>query len=370
MKTMWLVGWAAMAAVCMGQGAPAPAAAELKRVQEAEFGAMADGSAVKIYTLTNSKGMSARIVTYGGTIAGIKAPDKTGALTNVVATADTWQQSQRYNLQAQTIGRVANRIAGAKFTLDGKEYATQANNGAHTLHSGAANFGTRNWGGKVLDAAANEGAVQLTLVSKDGDGGFPGTLTLKVTYSLNDSNEFTLAYEATADKATPVNVTNHAYFNLAGAPGWGNAGGAAAPASTDQELWIDADKYLIADATLIPTGAIAPVKETPLDFTRAAIIGSRMAALAPMRSYDHAFVLNSGGGKMATVARLRDPKSGREMEVRTDQPGLQIYSGQRAGIAVETQHHPDSVHHDNFPSIVLKPGDVMRSRTTYAFSAK
>lgn len=369
MKTMRLIGLAFMAAACMGQGTAAPATVELKRVQEAEFGTMADGSAVKIYTLTNSKGMSARILTYGGTIAGIKAPDKAGTLTNVVATADTWQQSQRFNMQAQTIGRVANRIAGAKFTLDGKEYMTQANNGVHTLHSGAANFGTRNWEGKIVDGAANEGAVQLTLVSKDGDGGFPGTLTLKVTYSLNDNNEFTLAYEASTDKSTPVNVTNHAYFNLAGAPGWGNAAGAAVPAAADQELWIDAEKYLITDAGLIPTGELAVVAGAPLDFTKPAVIGSRSGTPA-MRIYDHAFVLNSGGGKMATVARLRDPRSGREMEVRTDQPGLQVYSGNRAGVALETQHHPDSMHHEKFPSIILKPGEAMRTRTTYAFSAK
>ena len=277
-------------------------------------------------------------------------------------------------MQAQTIGRVANRIAGGKFTVDGKEYTVGTGN---VLHSGNTNFGTHVWDAKALEPTAHEGAVQLTMVSKDGDGGFPGNLTLKVTYSLNDDNEFKLAYEATTDKATPVNVTNHAYFNLAGAPGWGNAaparGGPAAaggpPPAADLELWVDADKYLVADAGLIPTGEMKAVAGTALDFTKPTVIGSRMAQLAPARSYDHAFVLNSGG-KMATVARLRDPKSGRVMEVKTDQPGLQVYTGQAAGVALETQHHPDSLHHENFPPIIVKPGETFKTTTIYAFSAK
>ena len=311
METRTIIGWALLtAALAMGQTTPAtsPAATTgpLLRVAESDFGTT-DGKTVKLFTLTNSKGMQARICTYGGTIAGIKVPDKDANATNVVACADTLQRTIGFAMQAQTIGRVANRIAGGKFTLDGKDYATQVNNGPNTLHSGNANFGTRVWDAKALEPKEHEGAVQLTMVSKEGDGGFPGTLTLKVTYSLNDDNEFSLAYEATTDKATPVNVTNHAYFNLAGAPGWGNPtparGATAMSVGSDQELWIDADKYLVADSNLVPTGEMKPVKDTPLDFTKQLVIASRVAQLAPMRNYDHAFVLNSGGGKMAAVAR-------------------------------------------------------------------
>jgi aldose 1-epimerase len=270
-------------------------------------------------------------------------------------------------MQAQTIGRVANRIGGAKFTLDGQEYTTQANNGVNTLHSGDASFGNRLWEGKALTPREHEGSAQLTFVSKDGDGGFPGTLTLKVTYTLTDDNEFRLDYEAITDKTTIINVTNHAYFNLSGAPGWGNA---TADPIADHEVWIDADKYLLTGAGLLPTGQFAPVAGTALDFTKPTAIGVRAAQLAPARNFDHGYLLNSGGGKMALVARLRDPKSGREMEVRTDQPGLQLYTGQRTGVALETQHHPDSIHHDNFPNTILKPGDTFMTTTIYAFSAK
>lgn len=350
--------------VSLGQSAPS----SVQRITETPFGDMPDGAPVKLFTLTNSHGMQVRICTYGGTIAGVKVPDRDGHIGNVEACADTLQQTLRFTMQAQTIGRVANRIAGGTFTLDGKEYTTQVNNGPNTLHSGNANFGTKNWQGRALPPKEHEASAELTYVSKDGDGGFPGTLTLKVTYTLTDDNALRLDYQATSDKATPVNVTNHAYWNLAGAPGWGNA--LQVTPAGDQELWIDADKYLLTDNNLVPTGVMAPVGGTPLDFTKAMVINARVGQLAPMRNYDHAFVLNSGGGKPALVARLRDPKSGREMEVRTDQPGLQLYTGQRFGVALETQHHPDSVHHDNFPSIILRPGETFKTTTIYTFSAK
>jgi aldose 1-epimerase len=339
----------------------APAA--MKRVEESNFGTMSDSGIVKLYTLTNAKGMQARVLSFGGLITGIKAPDKSGAFTNVVAGPDAWEQTQRFGMAAQTIGRVANRIAGAKFTLEGKEYTLQANNGGNTLHGGNSNFGTKLWEGKVLPDKPNEGSVQLTYVSKDGDGGMPGTLTLKVIYTLTDEDEFRLDYEATTDKTTVVNFTNHAYFNLSGATGWGNA--TATPVA-DHELWVDAEKYVVMNQTLIPTGEIVPVAGTAWDFTKPAAIGSR----APQRGYDHAFVLNSGGGELALVARLRGPKSGREMEGRTDQPGIQGYTGQRTRVALETQHHPDSIHHDIFPTTILKAGETFKTTTVYAFSAK
>jgi len=306
------------------------------------------------------------VMTLGAVIVGIKAPDKAGNAVNVVACGEAWAQAQRFGMQAQTVGPVVNRIAGAKFTLDGKEYTTQANNGGNTLHSGNANIGNKVWEGKVLAPKEHEGAAQLTYVSKDGDGGFPGAMTVKVTFALTDDNEFRIDYQATTDKTTIVNLTNHAYFNLAGAAGWGNATGAPI---ADQELWVDADKYLVTGAGLIPTGEIAPVAGTALDFTKPTVLGARTAQLAPARNYDHAYVLNNGG-KLALVARLRDPKSGREMEVRTDQPGLQVYTGQPTGVALETQHHPDSIHHENFPTTILKPGETFKTTTIFTFSAK
>jgi aldose 1-epimerase len=372
MATKLHIGLVALAlAMCMGQAAPgAPGAAGgaggIKRVEESTYGTMADGTVVKLYTFANAKGMQALVTTLGAVIVGIKVPDKAGNAANVVHCADSWEQAQRFNMQAQTIGPVVNRIAGAKFTLDGKEYTTQANNGGNTLHGGNANFGMKVWQGKALPPTDHAGAALLTYTSKDGDGGFPGALTVKVTFTVNDDNEFRIDYEATTDKTTLVNLTNHAYFNLSGATGWGNT---TASTIADEELWLDADKYLVTGAGLIPTGAFAPVAGTALDFTKPTALGARMAQLAPSRNYDHAYVLNNGG-KLALVGRLRDPKSGREMEVRTDQPGIQVYTGQPTAVALETQHHPDSIHHDNFPTTILKPGETFKSTTSYTFSAK
>jgi aldose 1-epimerase len=397
-------------ALCMGQATPpaAPTAAPagtFKRIEESDFGKLPDGTAIKAFTLTNAKGMKARVITYGAVIAGIQAPDKDGKLVNVVATPDDAAATPRFGQLAYTVGRYANRIGnGGKFTLDGTEITLPSagrgfggpggpggmrggpggargpatgpggpggpggarggmgggGGGQPVLHSGAANFGTKVWEGKALEPKATEASAQLTYFSKDGDGGFPGNLTLKLTYTLNDNNEFTLAYEATTDKTTVINVTNHAYFNLAGAAGFGFTGTQGPIA--DEELWVDSDKIL-ATQNLVPTGQFTDVVGTPFDFNKPTVIGSRNT------TYDTPFVLKTNG-KLATVARLRDPKSGREMEVRTDQPGLQVYTGGRTAIALESQHHPDSPNHPEFPTTTLKPGDTFKTTTIYAFSAK
>jgi aldose 1-epimerase len=363
MATKLPIGLVSLAlALCMGQAAP-PASAPLKRVEETTYGTMADGSVIKLYTFANAKGMQARVMTLGAQIVGIKVPDKAGVATNVVFCGEAWAQAQRFGMAAQTVGPVVNRIAGAKFTLEGKDYTLQANNGGNTLHSGGANFGGKVWQGKALPPTDHAGSAQLTYTSKDGDGGFPGAMTATVTFTVNDDNEFRIEYQATSDKTTIVNLTNHAYFNLNGAAGWGNS--TASPIATE-ELWIDADQVLVCGAGLIPTGAFAPVAGTALDFTKPIALGARAAQQA---SYDHAYVLKNGG-KLALVGRLRDPKSGREMEVRTDQPGIQVYTGQPTAVALETQHHPDSIHHDNFPTTILKPGETFKTTTVYAFSAK
>jgi aldose 1-epimerase len=364
MNTKLLIG-VVLAAVAFSAGCatfaqtPAAGGGELKRVEESDFGS-ANGAAIKAFTLTNAKGLKARVITYGAVIAGIQAPDKDGKLINVVACPDNAAATPRFQQLGYTVGRYANRIGnGGKFKLEGQDIALPSRGGQPVLHSGQANFGTKVWEGKALPAKEHEGSAEMTYVSKDGDGGFPGTLTLKLTFSLNDDNEFKLAYEATTDKTTVVNVTNHAYFNLAGAQGFGNT---TQGAIADEELWVDADKIL-AMANQVPTGQMTDVAGTPFDFNKATVIGSRNTM------YDTPYVLKNGG-KMATVARLRDPKSGREMEVRTDQPGLQVYTGGRTAIALETQHHPDSPNHPEFPTTVLKAGETFKTTTVYAFSAK
>jgi aldose 1-epimerase len=353
-----------LAAASLGQ--TQPSAAGGGRVESSDFGTMPDGAVVKKFTLHNSKGMTLKVISLGASITGLDMPDRTGAVASVIMGTDNFNQyRQNYQYQAAVVGRVGNRIANAKFTLDGKEYQLDANNGPHTLHGGRTGTGRKVWTGEPVDAGPHAAAVRFTYTSPDGEGGFPGTLTAKVTYSLTDDNELHLDYEATADKATPVNLTNHAYFNLAG-------GGSC----VDHELWIDADRYTATDAALIPTGQLAPVKGTPLDFTTPKKIGADMAALAAftprMNTYDFNFVLNAGGKGMATVARVSDPKSGRTMEVRTDQPGLQLYTGnaQHPAFCLESQHFPDSIHHPEFPNTVLRPGETYKTSTVYAFSIK
>lgn len=356
MTLVLTLGQAAGGGAAGGGGAPS------KTVQEEEWGRTADG-VVKRYTLRNSKGATVRLISLGAIITECSMPDREGKFASVIRGADNFAaySGRGFMAPAAVHGRVANRIANARFTLDGKEYALAANNGPHTLHGGRKGFAQCLWEGKVIDS--NDGqAVQFTYVSKDGEEGFPGNLTAKVTYTLTEKNELRLDYEATTDKPTLVNLTNHAYFNLAG-PDSNN--------QMDHELWIDADRYTVADATLIPTGEIAPVKGTPLDFTTAKKIGADIAKLRPqMQTYDHNLVLNSGGKSLALAARAVEPTSGRIMELHTDQPGMQLFTGRAGSFCLEPHHFPDSIHHPEFPSIVLRPGETFKSTTVLAFSAK
>lgn len=336
----------------------------VKRVEEREFGKTPEGMVVRLFTLRNAKGMSAKVMTYGAIITELQAPDRNGVLTNVVLSADTLDQYLKgFAGPAAVIGRVANRIAKARFTLDGVEYKLAANNGPNHIHGGRKGFAHVVWQANVVPASQREAAVQFTYLSKDGEEGYPGNLTVKVTYTLTDDNELRIDYEATTDEATPINLTNHAYFNLAGS---GNV--------LDHELWLAADRYTPADDQLIPTGEIASVKGTPLDFSAPTPIGARIEQLKPKpNGYDHNFVLNSDGKSLVLAARARDPRSGRVMEVRTTEPGVQLYTGnhlKHGGFCLETQHYPDSVNHPHFPSTILRPGQAFKSTTAFAFSTK
>ena len=344
------------------------------------FGKTADGTPVSIFTLTNQRGMRTRIMTRGGTIVELHVPDKQGKTADVVLGFDNLAgyESDANAFFGCITGRVANRIARGRFKLDGKEYTLAINNPPNHLHGGV----KRNLDKVVWNATVTEGghgpAVRLAYSSPDGEEGYPGKLDITVTYSLGENNDLRIEYQAVTDKPTPVNLTNHSYFNLAG------EGSATA---TDHELMIQADRYTVADETLIPTGEIASVAGTPLDFRTPRVIGERIEQLTntPYKGYDHNFVLNSQSGQLAMAARLRDPKSGRVLTVSTTEPGVQLYTGNflngqkgkggkpynhRGAVCLETQHYPDSVNRPEFPSVVLKPGETYRQVTVFAFSAE
>jgi aldose 1-epimerase len=338
-------------------------ASALTRLEETDFGTTPDGEKVQQFTLRNTNGMVLKVIGFGATMTELDVPDRNGVLANVVLgtnTLDAYLNS--FGTPASVMGRVANRIAFARFTLDGVEYRLPANAGKHTIHGGPKGFGRVIWHGEALPASKRSASVRFTYFSKDGDQGFPGNLTASVTYTLTDRNEVRLNYEATTDKATPINLTSHAYFNL---------GGHGGPIS-EYELWLAADRYTLADDTLIPTGEFGSVTGTPLDFTKPEKLGSRWDQLKPRAGvYDHNFVINKGGDNLlALAARVRDPESGRLMKVFTTQPGVQLYTGGPHAICLETQHYPDSINHPAFPSTVLRPGETFKSTTIFSFSAK
>ena len=347
-----------------------------KGVAKSSFGKTEDGAEVDLYTLTNANGLTMKVITYGGIITELQVPDRDGKLSDVVLGHDNLKGYLAGHPYFGAItGRVANRIAKGKFTVDGKEYTLAANNGPHSLHGGKKGFDKVIW----AESKSPLGAVAIVLryVSKDGEEGFPGTLDVIVSYTLTDKNELKIDYIATTDKATPINLTNHSYFNLAG-QGNGDILG--------HEMQIFADSYTPSDETLIPTGKIEPVKGTPFDFTEPVTIGKRIGELKGDPSgYDLNYVIRDGKG-LKLAARVTEPKSGRVMEVHTTEPGIQLYSGnfldgkdkgkggavykKHAGFCLETQHFPDSVNQKDFPSIVLRPGKTYTQTTVYSFSAK
>lgn len=342
-------------------------------VQSSRFGSLPDGTAAELYTLTNANGLIAKLTNYGTIITELHVPDRQGNLGDIVLGFDNLgQYLQGHPYFGATVGRFANRIAKGQFTLDGKTYNLAVNNGPNHLHGGRKGFDKVVWKAEPQAGAA----VRFTYTSPDGEEGYPGTLATTVIITLTDANELRIDYTATTDKPTPVNLTNHSYFNLAGA---GDV--------LSHEVMIAADHYTPPDAALIPTGEIRPVKGTPLDFTTPQNIGSRFAQLQTQPvGYDNNFVLRSGGRGLELAARVCEPTTGRVMEVHTTQPGTQFYTGnflngsltgkrgavyhRHTALCLETQHFPDSVNHPNFPSVILRPGQTYRQTTVHKFAVQ
>ena len=345
-------------------------------VEKSEFGTLEDGTVIEAFTLRNARGAMAKVITYGATLTELWVPDKNGKLGDVVFGFDGlkgYLGSHPYF--GSTVGRYANRIAKGKFTLDGKEYTLAINNGPNSLHGGKIGFDRRVWKAEPL-REPHAAAVRFTYLSPDGEENYPGNLSVSVTYTLTDENALKLDYSAKTDKATPVNLTNHSYFNLAGSGG----------DILGYVLYLNADWFTPVDATLIPTGEIRSVKGTPLDFTKPTPIGAHIAEIKDIGGYDHNFVINGEPGKLRLAARVSEPTSGRQMEVWTTEPGVQFYSSigldgtivgkggitykKYGALCLETQHYPDSPNHPNFPSTILRPGESFHSETIYKFSTK
>jgi len=378
----WRISLKCLRAICAGLcvlvvgGCATEKQATVKR--EA-FGKMPDGATVEVFTLRNAGGIEVRAITYGGIITSLRVPDLNGHFDDVSLGYDNLDSYVQNNSPyfGAIVGRYANRIGKASFTLDGKTYQLAANNGPNHLHGGKIGFDKVIWDGQ--DFRNKDGAgVVFRYTSPDGEEGYPGTLKVQVTYTLNDRNELVVDYLATSDKPTPVNLSQHTYFNLTGGQ----------RDVLDHELTLDADRYTPVDPTLIPLGTLAPVSGTPFDFTKPARIGARIGIeddqLRRGRGYDHNFVVNRTNAGVVHTARVLEPMTRRVLDISTTEPGVQFYSGnfldgtitgksgvvylQRYGFSLETQHFPDSPNKPDFPSTILQPGQEYRSRTIFAFS--
>lgn len=347
-------------------------------ITKASFGATSAGQAVDLFTLRNERGITAKVITYGAIIYSMETPDSAGHLTNITANCQSVADYEnRSPCFGALLGRYANRIAKGRFTLDGQTYSLPLNGGPNHIHGGPRGFDKQVWEAEPLKGPGFV-AVKLTHTSKDGENGYPGTLRCTVVYKLNNQNEWRMEYSATTDKPTPVNLSNHAYWNL---------GGAESGTVLDQVLTVNADRYLIADETLIPTGQMAPVAGTPLDFRSPHPIGERINQIKEKQfngGYDHCFVVkHQTPGDLAFCAKLQDPNSGRAMEVFTTQPGVQMYTANfpsgafkgpggysypsHLGVALECQHFPDSPNKPQFPSTILRPGETYHALTVLKF---
>jgi aldose 1-epimerase len=342
-------------------------------IQKQAFGQMPDGQKVDLYILTNGTGLSAKLMTYGATLVSLGVPDRKGDIADITLGCDSLESYMAASPYfGSTVGRYANRIAKGIFTLEGVEYTLATNNGENHLHGGIKGFDKVLWQAEPFKQEGMVG-VKFVYFSKDGEEGYPGNLACAVTYMLTDKDELKITYEAETDKATPVNLTHHSYFNLAG-QGEGDI--------LSHELMIVADKFTPVDAGLIPTGEIQDVAGSPMDFSTPHIIGERIDQVEG--GYDHNYVLMSGGGELVFAARVYESKTGRVMEIHTTEPGIQFYSGnfldgsitgkagkmyhQHYGFCLEPQHFPDSPNKPGFPSTILQPGAKYLSRTVFKFS--
>lgn len=387
LRTGWLALVATLAAASLARGEEPDlkkvkpvvlGAITMNSIEAKPFGTTKDGTPITVYTLINSRGVKARLIDYGATLISLETPDKNGKLANItLGFPNLAGYEQRHPYFGSTVGRYGNRIAGGKFRLDGKEYSLATNNGPNHLHGGLKGFDAVVWKAEQTKEPSGVG-VKFTYRSKDGEEGYPGNLDVAVTYTLTNNSELKIDYEAKTDKATVLNLTNHTYWNLAGA---GNGD------ILKHELTIAADQYLPIDETSIPTGKPADVKGTPFDFTTPHAIGERIGELKKephqTKGYDHCYVLRGQEGKLALAARAKDPASGRIMEIFTTEPGVQLYCGnflgggageggykQHDAFCLETQHYPDSPNQPQFPSTTLRPGETYKSTTVHKFSVE
>lgn len=349
----------------------------MSQVTNTLFGRLPDGAAVDIYTLLNANGIEARVMTYGATLVSLRLPDRKGEFADVHLGFDGLEgYLGAHPYFGVVVGRYANRIAKGRFTLDGVEYRLALNNNGNTLHGGLKGFDKVVWRAEPVRTANGVG-VKLAYLSRDMEEGYPGDLDVTVVYTLTDADELRIEYEAVTDKKTPVNLTNHAYWNLKG-EGNGDVLG--------HLIRLEADTYTAVDSpvTLIPTGEVASVAGTPLDFGSPHAIGERIARVEG--GYDHNYVLRGGGGTLALAARVEEPESGRVLEIRTDQPAIQLYTGnfldgtvagkggkayrKHSGFCLETQRFPDSPNHPTFPPTILEPGKTFRTSTVHRFLTK
>ena len=347
-------------------------------IERSPYGVLPSGDSVHLFTLTNANGVEMRMMNYGGIVISLKTPDRNGVMGDIVLGFDSlsgYVQSSPYF--GALVGRYANRIRKGTFTLDSVTYTLPVNNGANSLHGGIKGFDKVVWHAEPKQDTSGVGVV-LTYTSKDGEEGYPGTLAVRVTYTLTDRNQFVVDYHATTDKATPVNLTQHTYFNLAG-----DSSGDI----RNHELMLNADAFIPVDTTLIPTGKLEPVAGSPFDFRTPIAIRDQVNDTNPQLTIaggiDHTFVINRSAPGLVHAARLVEPTSGRTLDVHTTEPGIQIYTGNfldgtvigkgghvyrhRDAICLETQHFPDSPNQPAFPSTILRPGEEYTSRTVYTF---
>jgi len=353
-------------------------AQEGKSVTREAFGNAA-GAPVEVFTLTNARGVEIRAMTYGAIIASIRVPDRKGVMADVALGFDALQgYLGEHPYFGAIVGRYGNRIGNARFSLNGTTYKLAANNGPNHLHGGVRGFDKYVWAAELMSGVTG---VAFTRVSADGEEGYPGRLQVRVSYLLTDANELEIEYQATTDKATPVNLTQHTYFNLAGQ---------GAGTILDHDVMINADRFTPVGESLIPSGVLAPVDGTPMDFRKPMKVGARIDASNEQitfgRGYDHNWVLNRTGDGLQLAARVVEPVSGRTLEVSTTEPGVQFYTGnfldgtvkgkggvaypRRSGLCLETQHFPDSPNQPSFPTTILQPGSTYRSKTVWKFGVR